>query len=114
MRSATVSTEAARHLSREALDFELPPHLEASEPPEKRGLARDEVRLMVSYRADDRMVHTHFTELADYLDSGDLLVVNSSGTLNASISASLPDGKVVDLHLSTHLRGNIWVVELRE
>jgi len=27
--------------------FELPPSLEASEPPEARGLARDEVRLMI-------------------------------------------------------------------
>ncbi len=33
-----------------SLDFDLPPELEAAEPPEARGLARDEVRLMVSYR----------------------------------------------------------------
>ncbi len=31
-----------------SLDFELPCELSASEPPEARGLARDEVRLMVS------------------------------------------------------------------
>ena len=73
--------------SLDALDFELPPHLEASEPPEARGLARDEVRLMLSYRPDDRVVHTRFAELPEYLDPGDLLVVNTSGTLNASIPA---------------------------
>src|SRR5436190_18249323 len=33
-----------------ALDFELPPELEAGSPPETRGLARDQVRLMASYR----------------------------------------------------------------
>ena len=34
-----------------SLQFDLPPELEAGEPPEARGLARDQVRLMVSYRA---------------------------------------------------------------
>ena len=45
------------------LDFHLPPELEAAEPPEARGMARDDVRLMVSYRADDRIAHTRFREL---------------------------------------------------
>ena len=35
--------------ARSPLHFELPPELEAGEPPEARGLRRDEVRLMVSY-----------------------------------------------------------------
>jgi S-adenosylmethionine:tRNA ribosyltransferase-isomerase len=95
------------------LDFELPPHLEATEPPEARGLARDDVRLMVSYRADDRVIHTDFREIAAFLDPDDLLVVNTSGTLNASLPARLPDGREAELHLSTHLPGDIWTVELR-
>ncbi len=33
------------------MNFFLPPELEAGEPPEARGLARDEVRLMVSYHS---------------------------------------------------------------
>ena len=33
-----------------ALDFSLPPELEAHEPPEARGLRRDQVRLLVSSR----------------------------------------------------------------
>ena len=45
------------------LDFVLPPELEAGEPPEARGLARDEVRLMVSYGADARVVHSRFRTL---------------------------------------------------
>ena len=46
------------------LDFDLPPELEAGEPPEARGLARDEVRLLVSYRARNRVVHARFRRLA--------------------------------------------------
>lgn len=97
----------------DALDFELPPNLEAGEPPEARGLARDEVRLMVSYREDDRVVHARFQDLPQYLASGDVLVVNTSGTLNAALPATLPNGRQVELHLSTHLPGDIWTVELR-
>ena len=95
------------------LDFELPPELEAGEPPEARGLSRDEVRLMVSYRGDDRVIHARFRDLPDFLDAGDLLVVNTSGTMNAAVEAEREDGTVLKLHLSTHLPADLWTVELR-
>ena len=60
------------------LDFDLPPELEASEPPEARGLARDEVRLMVSYHASNRVVHTQFRDIGEFLEPGDLLLVKGS------------------------------------
>ena len=94
-------------------NFTLPAELEASEPPEARGLARDEVRLMISYRSDNRVVHTRFRELGAYLEAGDLLVINTSGTLNAALPATRSDGTQLELHLSTHLPGNLWVVEMR-
>ncbi len=96
------------------LDFTLPPELEASEPPEARGLARDEVRLMVSYRADQRIVHGHFRQLEHVLDPGDLLVINTSGTLNAALPTLREDGTQLEFHLSTHLPADLWVVELRQ
>jgi S-adenosylmethionine:tRNA ribosyltransferase-isomerase len=95
------------------LDFELPPELEAGEPPEARGLARDEVRLMVSYRENNRVVHTQFRQLGDFLDAGDLLVINTSGTMNAALRATRADGMPLELHLSTHLPADLWVVEVR-
>ena len=56
------------------LDFDLPPALEASEPPEARGLARDEVRLMVSHHSTNRVIHTHFRNIGEFLQAGDLLL----------------------------------------
>ncbi len=97
----------------DALDFTLPPELEASEPPEARGLARDDVRLMVSYRAENRIVHTRFREIGSFLAPGDTLVINTSGTHNAALPAIRGDGTPVELHLSTHLPGDLWLVELR-
>jgi len=93
--------------------FELPPDLEAHEPPEARGLARDDVRLLVS-RAGAPPEHALFRSLPDILDPGDLLVINTSGTLPASLDAVRPDGSVVELHLSTPLPAGLWVVELRQ
>jgi S-adenosylmethionine:tRNA ribosyltransferase-isomerase len=95
------------------LDFDLPAELEAGEPPEARGLARDEVRLMVSYLADNRVVHTRFRNLGNFLDPGDLLVINTSGTMNAALNATREDGTVLELHLSTHLPADLWIVEVR-
>jgi S-adenosylmethionine:tRNA ribosyltransferase-isomerase len=95
------------------LSFELPPELEAGEPPEARGLRRDEVRLMVSYLDDDRVVHSSFGDLPDFLEPGDTLVVNTSGTMNAALPAERGDGTPLAVHLSTHLPADLWVVELR-
>jgi len=97
-----------------ALDFELPAELSAGEPPEARGLARDEVRLLVSYRADDRVVHTDFRGIVDVLDAGDVLVINTSGTLNAALDGVRDDSTPVELHLSTHLPADLWIIEVRE
>ena len=96
-----------------ALDFELPPELEAGEPPEARGLDRDEVRLMVSYRDGGRVIHSTFRELPDFLEAGDVLVINTSGTMNAALPAQLEDGTALELHLSTRLPAGLWIVEIR-
>jgi S-adenosylmethionine:tRNA ribosyltransferase-isomerase len=97
----------------DTLDFTLPPELEATEPPEARGLARDEVRLMVSYLTTGTVVHTRFRDLDHYLASGDLLVINTSGTINAALDVVDADGAPLELHLSTHLPGGQWTVEMR-
>jgi S-adenosylmethionine:tRNA ribosyltransferase-isomerase len=94
-------------------DFELPAESKASTPPEERGLARDGVRMIVSYRADNRIAHARFHEFARFLDAGDAVVINTSGTLNAALPAARADGTAVELHLSTHLPGDLWVVEVR-
>ena len=94
--------------------FTLPAHLEASEPPEARGLRRDDVRLLVSRVDADSIVHARFSELPRWLAPGDLLVVNTSGTLNAALTATTGSCHRFELHLSTRLPGNFWVIEVRQ
>jgi S-adenosylmethionine:tRNA ribosyltransferase-isomerase len=109
----TIATFPDYPEARSPLRFELPPELEAAEPPEARGLRRDEVRLMVSYLDDDRVVHSGFGDLPQFLHPGDTLVVNTSGTMNAALPAERSDGTLLTVHLSTHLPADLWVVELR-
>jgi S-adenosylmethionine:tRNA ribosyltransferase-isomerase len=93
--------------------FTLPAHLEAAEPPEARGLKRDDVRLLVSRVDTDSIVHSRFSELPRWLLPGDLLVVNTSGTLKAALAARTRYGDRFEVHLSTRLPGNFWVIEVR-
>jgi S-adenosylmethionine:tRNA ribosyltransferase-isomerase len=93
--------------------FTLPPHLEASEPPEARGLSRDGVRLLVSHVESDALSHARFSDLPRWLSPGDLLVVNTSGTLKAALAARTTSGDRFELHFSTRLPGNFWVLEVR-
>lgn len=100
------------------IDFELPDALAAHEPPEARGLSRDSVRLMVSRAGDDHIVHSTFDRLPEFLEAGDVVVVNSSATINAAFGAIRKTRdearNPVWLHLSAPLGGSRWVVELRQ
>ena len=80
-------------------DFTVPTRLEAAEPPEARGLRRDEVRLLVSDFRDDSIQHARFRDLPRWLSVGDLLVVNTSGTLNAALPATSESGEKLKAEL---------------
>jgi S-adenosylmethionine:tRNA ribosyltransferase-isomerase len=91
--------------------FSAPDDLTATEPAEHRGLARDQVRLLVASPAG--ITHTTFRDLPDQLHRGDLLVVNTSGTLPAELDGRWRNGRPVVVHLATDLRDGCWVAELR-
>ncbi len=83
----------------------------ATEPPERRGLQRDQVRLLVG--SADGITHSHFTDLGDFLNPGDLLVVNNSRTLPAEIDGEIAGVGPAVAHFATELTGGHWVIELR-
>ncbi|MGB6986809.1 MAG: S-adenosylmethionine:tRNA ribosyltransferase-isomerase [Candidatus Aquilonibacter sp.] len=86
---------------------------EATEPPERRGLARDEVRMLVTNRMMRTHRHARFLEIESFLCAGDLLVVNDSATLPAAIPALRADGSPIALHVSTQIDTRIWMTEPR-
>ncbi|NEA33319.1 S-adenosylmethionine:tRNA ribosyltransferase-isomerase [Streptomyces sp. SID13031] len=94
--------------------FTLPDELNAVEPPEAHGLARDQVKLLVA--EGSTVTHTRFDRIGEYLRPGDLLLVNTSGTLAAAVDGSWITGSGVApvvVHFSTALDDGNWVVELR-
>jgi len=87
--------------------FALPEGLEAESPP----TARDGVRLLVASPAG--LEHARFADLARHLEPGDLVVVNTSGTLAAAVDGVRGDGRPVTVHFATALDDGDWVVEIR-
>ena len=96
--------------------FELPESLEATAPPETRGIARDGVRLMVASRSNGRISHVRFRDLPQFMRAGDVLVVNVSATLPSALAGRRSDGRACRVHVSTRVPelGPSWrAIELR-
>jgi S-adenosylmethionine:tRNA ribosyltransferase-isomerase len=83
----------------------------ATAPAEARGLARDEVRLLVASLT--QQTDTHFHQLPSFLRAGDLVVVNTSATLAASLDGRRRDGSEVEVHFATALDDGSWIIEVR-
>jgi S-adenosylmethionine:tRNA ribosyltransferase-isomerase len=94
--------------------FRLPTELFAKEPPERRGIARDEVKLMVINRNSYQIDHARFYSLGRFLHPGDLLVFNASRTLPALLNGcSELIGLCVEMRLAQHLPDDSWLALLR-
>lgn len=97
----------------ETLKFELPSYLNASMPPERRGIRRDHVKLMVQDRKTGQTEHNRFFNLDQYLKIGDVLILNSSRTVPSKLrSKLLRDSKVyqneVEIRLARRKNEQIW------
>jgi S-adenosylmethionine:tRNA ribosyltransferase-isomerase len=97
---------------RAATTFAVPPGRSAVEPPEARGLDRDEVRLLVA-RDRSPLRHATFRDLPGALRRGDLLVVNASDTEPAAIDGHRADGRAVTVHVCGPAPDDAVAVELR-
>ena len=96
------------------LKIKIPITSAAAEPPEERGLSRDQTRLMVSFGAKNRITHAKFYEIVDYLLPGDLLVINSSATIPASLPVKNLAGQNFELMLSQKILFGLWIAEINK
>ena len=81
-------------------NFELPDELIAQEPPAERGTSR----LLVLRRTTGQIEHSSFAQLADYLQRGDLLVLNNTKVFPARLlGRRLPGGGAVECLLLRQL-----------
>lgn len=103
-------------ISGHPFSFVVPDELNASAPPERRGLRRDHVKLMILDRKTGGALHTRFDQLDRFLQPGDVLVLNSSRTVPAALSGTLQkNGETsvpVEVRLAHRLSEDTWDVLL--
>ncbi|MDB4866782.1 MAG: queA [Cohnella sp.] len=91
-------------------DFELPERLIAQTPLAERTASR----LLVLHKHDGRTEHRTFTDLAEYLNPGDTLVLNETRVLPARLFGTKADtGAKVELLLLKRLEEDRWEALVR-
>ncbi|MFM1524428.1 MULTISPECIES: tRNA preQ1(34) S-adenosylmethionine ribosyltransferase-isomerase QueA [Helcococcus] len=86
-------------------DYELDPSFIAQHPEDKRS----ESKLMILDRKDETIEHKRFYDIIDYLNEGDVLVVNNSKVIPARLFGHR-EGKeeALEVFLLTNVEGKRW------
>ena len=86
-------------------DYELPKELIAQKPANKR----EESRLMVLNRKEKTIDHKMFYNIIDYLNKGDLLVMNNSKVIPARLyGEKVGTGAKIEFLLIKRIENDIW------
>lgn len=96
-------------MKKSAFNFVLPPELIAQYP-----LAdRSDSRLLVHQRSTGDYTHASFKSLADYLDPGDLLVMNNSRVISARLYGLKPSGGKVEFLVERVLNDTHFLAHIK-
>ncbi|MFN3739154.1 MAG: tRNA preQ1(34) S-adenosylmethionine ribosyltransferase-isomerase QueA [Thermodesulfovibrionales bacterium] len=90
-------------------EFELPSGLIAQRPPEKRGLSR-----LLVLRKDGTILHRKFSEIGEFLNQGDMLVLNNTKVLPVRLEGRKPTGGRIVLLLVRPLEDGYWLILSRD
>ena len=86
-------------------DYYLPEELIAQTPLDKR----DSSRLLVLDKNTGEIEHKHFSDIIDYLDSNDVLVLNDTKVIPARLIGTKEDtGAVIEVLMLKDLGNNKW------
>ena len=89
----------------EQFDFELPEELIAQTPLEKR----DTSKLLVLDKKTGEIEHKHFTDIIDYLESGDTLVLNDTKVIPARLYGVKEETKaLIEILLLKEEKKDTW------
>ncbi len=90
-------------------DYTIPKHLIAQHPTAKR----DESRLLVLHRKSARIEHRKFYDIIEYLNCGDVLVLNDTKVAPARIIGSRTTGGRVEGLIIKEILENTWEILLQ-
>ena len=92
-------------MSTEDFDFDLPEELIAQTPLEKR----DTSRLLVLDKETGEVEHHHFTDILDYMEKGDTLVLNDTKVIPARLYGVKEEtGAVIEVLMLNDKGNNVW------
>lgn len=92
-------------MSTEDFDFDLPEELIAQTPLEKR----DTSRLLVLDKKTGEVEHHHFTDILDYMEKGDTLVLNDTKVIPARLYGVKEEtGAVIEVLMLNEKGNNVW------
>ncbi len=95
----------------QTFNFQVPDDLNASHPPERRGIRRDHAKLLILNKNTKITSHDYFYHIDQYLHEGDLLVLNNSRTVPAVLQGvQLKNGKEAEVRLARKKADNLWDV----
>jgi len=89
-------------------DYHLPAELIAQKPLAKR----DASRMMVVLRREGKLIHARFKEFPDYLDAGDVLVLNETKVMPARLWGK-KEGKDIEFLFLKEREKGLWEVLCR-
>ena len=92
------------NMNLENFDYTLPDECIAYHPVSPR----DHSRLLVLKRDSGELKHNYFYDLANYLTSNDLLVVNNTKVIPARLLGEKISGAKVEIFLLRELEPNVW------
>lgn len=90
-------------------DYNLPKELIAKYPVEPR----DACRLMVLNRKDKSIEHRIFRDIVDYLEEGDLLVLNDTKVIPARLKGKKETGASIEIFLLRPYTEDTWEVLIK-
>ncbi|MBI2415937.1 MAG: tRNA preQ1(34) S-adenosylmethionine ribosyltransferase-isomerase QueA [Candidatus Kerfeldbacteria bacterium] len=85
-------------------DYHLPPSLIAQHPI----VPRDQARLLIAHRHQHQLRHAKFFECSQYLQAGDVLVINTSKVIPARLHGNKTTGGKIELLLLKHTAPLDW------
>lgn len=99
-----MTSPVAEHLRLSDFDYDLPETLIAQEP----SVVRDRSRLMVVNRITNAIEHRIFSDIAEYLIPGDLLVLNNTKVFPCRLLARKAGGGKAEIFLLSERGPNLW------
>ncbi len=90
-------------------NYELPEELIAQHPYDKR----DEARLMLLNKKEEKIEHKLFKDVIDYLNPGDCLVINNTKVIPARLYGKKDTGAKVEFLLLKRIENDTWEAMVR-